>query len=61
MMTIAMFISGFVIAYIKGWKLALVITSTMPALAIGGLIYMNIVQNKDKKLAASYAVAGGYA
>jgi ATP-binding cassette subfamily B (MDR/TAP) protein 1 len=49
-MTIATFVSGFVIAYVKGWKLALVITATMPALAISGIIYTNILQNKSKKL-----------
>lgn len=60
-MTLATFVSGFVIAYVKGWKLSLVITATLPALAIGGIIYMNIIQDKDKKLQASYAEAGGHA
>mgnify|MGYP000884205006 FL=1 len=60
-MTFAMLISGFVIAYVKGWKMALVMTATMPALIISGIIYMAIIQNKDKKMTAAYSAAGGKA
>lgn len=60
-MAIAMLISGFVIAFVKGWKLALVILSTLPLLGVAGFIYVGIIQNKDKKIAAAYATAGGKA
>lgn len=60
-MTIAMLIAGFVIAFIKGWKLALVILATLPVLGLAGIIYVGIIQNKDKKIAAAYATAGGKA
>lgn len=56
-----MLISGFVIAYVKGWKMALVMTATMPALIISGIIFMAIIQNKGKKMAAAYSAAGGKA
>lgn len=56
-----MLISGFVIAFVKGWKLALVILSTLPLLGVAGFIYVGIIQNKDKKIAAAYATAGGKA
>lgn len=60
-MTISMLISGFVIAFVKGWKLALVITATLPVLALTALAYMTIVKGKDKKISTSYATAGGLA
>jgi ATP-binding cassette subfamily B (MDR/TAP) protein 1 len=60
-MTLAMLISGFVIAYVKGWKMALVMTTTMPALIVGGIVYVMIIQNKDKQMTATYAAAGGRA
>lgn len=60
-MTFAMLISGFVIAYVKGWKMALVMTATLPGLIVGGIIYMAIIQNKDKKMTAAYSAAGGRA
>lgn len=60
-MTIGMFSSGFIIAYVKGWKLALVVTASIPLIIISTVIYISIIQNKDKKSAAAYSGAGGLA
>jgi ATP-binding cassette subfamily B (MDR/TAP) protein 1 len=49
-MTIATFVSGFVIAYVKGWKLALVVTASLPTMAISVIIYTSTVHHKNKKL-----------
>lgn len=35
-MTIAMGTAGFIIAYVRGWKLAIVVTSVIPFLLIAG-------------------------
>lgn len=56
-----MFSSGFIIAYVKGWKLALVVTASIPLVIISTVIYVSIIQNKDKKMAAAYSGAGGLA
>jgi ATP-binding cassette subfamily B (MDR/TAP) protein 1 len=60
-MTISMVISGFVIALVKGWQLALVITATLPLLVLSAVLYMTIIKGKDKKVSAAYATAGGHA
>jgi ATP-binding cassette subfamily B (MDR/TAP) protein 1 len=60
-MTFSMLISGFVIAFVKGWKLALVITATLPLLALAAMGYMTIVKGKDKQKSTAYATAGGHA
>lgn len=59
--TLAMFITGFIIAFIKGWRMTLVTIAAMPALAIAGAIYVTAIQTKDKRNAKYYAQAGGLA
>ena len=49
------------IAYIKGWKMALVVTAGIPAIGFAGFIYVTIIQGKDKKTSANYNEAGGKA
>lgn len=44
-----MLIASFVIAFIKGWKLALVVISIIPILAVAGAIYVNAIQTKEKR------------
>lgn len=60
-MTFSMLISGFVIAYLKGWKLALVVTAMLPVMGIAAVAYMTIIKGKDKRISAAYASAGGQA
>ena len=58
---ISTLVAGFVIAYIKGWKMALVVTAGIPAIGFAGFIYVTILQGKDKKTSANYSEAGGKA
>ncbi len=55
------FITGFIIAFIKGWLMTLVVSTTLPVMAMAGYFYLKVIQNKDKKLQADYAKAGGRA
>ena len=56
--SIAMMISGFLIGYIFGWQLALVLTSLIPMLAISGTLYVFSIQKQTSVTAKSYAAAG---
>ena len=58
---IATLVSGFVIAYIKGWQMALVVTAGIPAIGFTGFLFVTILQGKDTKSSASYNEAGGKA
>jgi ATP-binding cassette subfamily B (MDR/TAP) protein 1 len=59
--TFAMFVAGFIIAFVKGWKMTLVTLCAIPAIAIFGGIYVTAVQTKDKRNSEYYAKAGGMA
>jgi len=56
--SIAMLISGFIIGYIFGWQLALVLTSITPLLAITGTAFVYSVQKQTNFTSKSYADAG---
>jgi ATP-binding cassette, subfamily B (MDR/TAP), member 1 len=58
-MTIAMFIAGFVIAFVYGWLMTLVVLATLPVLAVGGMVYATASAKKDKDQEKDYAEAGG--
>lgn len=47
-MTVSTFVIGFVIAFITGWLMALVLVATLPALGLSGYLYIRIVGEKDK-------------
>lgn len=57
----AMGISGMVVAFVKGWLMALVLLSTFPVIVFSMYLYMRNVQNKHKHEESSYRVAGGLA
>ncbi|KAG0172209.1 ATP-binding cassette, sub-B (MDR TAP), member 4 [Apophysomyces sp. BC1034] len=58
---IAQFVSGFVVAFVKGWRLAVVILATMPLMAgVGGLMGFYITKYTTKTQ-DSYAGAGAVA
>lgn len=59
-MTISMFIAGFVIAFVYGWLMTLVVLCTLPFIAIGGALYAAATEKKDKSQEKDYAEAGGY-
>jgi len=59
--TFAMFVAGFIIAFVKGWLMTLVVLAAIPVLGIAGIIYMAGIQNKEKRNAEFYSKAGGNA
>lgn len=54
-------LAGFIIAFIKGWLMALVIICSLPAIGLGGYFYMYTITNQDKQLQKEYSNAGGRA
>ncbi|KAL0442576.1 UNVERIFIED_CONTAM: ABC transporter B family member 9 [Sesamum latifolium] len=55
---ISTFFGGFAIAFIKGWRLALVLSSCIPALAIAGGCVALIMSKMSSRSQAAYAEAG---
>lgn len=53
-MTIAMFIAGFTIAFIKGWLLTLVTLASLPAIGLGGYLYSSAIARKSTDLQKEY-------
>lgn len=57
-----MFIAGFVIGFVKGWKMALVITSVTPLVVISGIYFISgigyILGGFVGMLAAKFSTAG---
>lgn len=60
-MTIAMFITAFVISFIKGWLMTLVTVASLPAIGFGGYVYATSLKKKDEELSSVYSEAGGIA
>ncbi|EAS02072.1 multidrug resistance protein-like transporter family ABC domain protein (macronuclear) [Tetrahymena thermophila SB210] len=60
-MNICMTIGGFAVGYARGWQMALITTSALPVLTLGGLAFALTVQMSQKKIANSYEKAGGMA
>ncbi|KXS09939.1 multidrug resistance protein 3 [Gonapodya prolifera JEL478] len=57
----AQFVSGFIIAYTKGWKMALVLTCVLPiVLVVGGIMGVNL-SKRTKSQQDAYAAAGAVA
>ncbi|CAG8508599.1 11057_t:CDS:10 [Acaulospora morrowiae] len=55
------FITGFIIAFTKGWKLSLVLCAVFPLMAIAGGIMAKAISNDTAKGQDAYAAAGGVA
>ncbi|XP_061088168.1 ATP-binding cassette, sub-family B (MDR/TAP), member 4 [Conger conger] len=55
------FIAGFVIGFIKGWKLTLVILAISPALGISGAVLSKLMTSYTSKEQTAYAKAGAVA
>jgi ATP-binding cassette subfamily B (MDR/TAP) protein 1 len=58
-MTISMFAAGFIIAFIYGWLMTLVIACSLPVIGLGGFLFMSASAKKDKEQETEYAEAGG--
>ena len=48
-MTLSMFIVGFVIAFVYGWLMTLVVLASMPLIALGGGLFAGAAAKKDKE------------
>jgi len=55
------FVCGFIIAFIHGWKLALVILSVVPVISLLGAVMMKVLTASSEKESAAYAKAGAVA
>ena len=60
-MTLAMLIAGFIVAFLKGWLLTLVNLCAMPTVVFGGYLYASAITNTDKNQYKDYESAGGRA
>ncbi|KAJ3063793.1 (ABC) transporter, partial [Quaeritorhiza haematococci] len=58
---IVTFLAGFVIAFVKGWQLALVICAVIPILAVCGLIMSKTLASRSTQGQDAYAAAGAIA
>ena len=47
-MTLSMFVAGFVIAFIYGWLMTLVVAASLPLIAYGGYLFASASAKKDK-------------
>ncbi|CAO0789626.1 unnamed protein product [Mucor circinelloides] len=60
-MCISQFIAGFIVAFIKGWKLAVVILATVPFMAAAGGLMGYFITKYTTRAQDSYADAGSVA
>lgn len=51
------FVVGYIIAFTKGWKLSLVVVSSLPLLFAAGAMGMKVIQIKNKRSLDAYAEA----
>ncbi|CAI5535201.1 unnamed protein product, partial [Closterium sp. Naga37s-1] len=58
MQFLAQFLGGFVVAFISGWQLALVMLATLPLLAVAGGVITVVVQQSTSKGQQAYTAAG---
>jgi ABC-type multidrug transport system fused ATPase/permease subunit len=58
---ISMFVAGMIIAFVYGWKLALVILSVTPLLAFVGFFFTKFMSEATSKSQESYSEAGSVA
>jgi ATP-binding cassette, subfamily B (MDR/TAP), member 1 len=58
-MVISMFVTGFVIAFIYGWLMTLVVILALPVIAFGGYLFMKASASKDLEQQSDYSEAGG--
>lgn len=52
------FFGGFIIAFVRGWLLALVMLSSIPPVAVAGAIVSRIMTNLSSRMQAKYGDAG---
>ncbi|CAN6553296.1 unnamed protein product [Malus baccata var. baccata] len=52
------FLGGFVIAFVKGWRLTVVLLATIPAIVIAGAVMATIMSRMSSRGQSAYAEAG---
>eukprot|EP00918_Siedleckia_nematoides_P106241 GHVU01231873.1.p1 GENE.GHVU01231873.1~~GHVU01231873.1.p1 ORF type:complete len:229 (+),score=18.55 GHVU01231873.1:410-1096(+) len=57
----AQFIGGYVVGFVRGWKLTLVVSACLPLIAAAGWFMMHMVSSSGKNSAKSYEGAGSVA
>ncbi|KAJ1553462.1 ATP-binding cassette, sub-B (MDR TAP), member 4, partial [Cladochytrium tenue] len=57
----AQFIAGFVIAFVKGWKLAVIVLVSFPLMALVGFIMIRVIVARVRQGQDAYAMAGAVA
>ncbi|KAG0016635.1 ATP-binding cassette, sub-B (MDR TAP), member 4, partial [Podila clonocystis] len=60
-MSLTMFVAGFVIAFTNGWRMSLVLMSTVPLMAVCGALMAKYTTESSVEGQGSYAKAGGLA
>eukprot|EP01055_Gregarina_sp_Pseudo9_P000528 Gregarina_sp_Pseudo_9__527@NODE_133_length_4090_cov_119_924216_g125_i0_p1_GENE_NODE_133_length_4090_cov_119_924216_g125_i0NODE_133_length_4090_cov_119_924216_g125_i0_p1_ORF_typecomplete_len1308_score219_96ABC_membrane/PF00664_23/3_4e47ABC_membrane/PF00664_23/3_3e47ABC_tran/PF00005_27/2_1e41ABC_tran/PF00005_27/2_6e39SMC_N/PF02463_19/23SMC_N/PF02463_19/3_3e05SMC_N/PF02463_19/3_5e02SMC_N/PF02463_19/2_6e06AAA_21/PF13304_6/0_00014AAA_21/PF13304_6/0_012AAA_15/PF13175_6/0_00019AAA_15/PF13175_6/0_0032AA len=58
---VGLFVGGYVVGFIRGWKLTLVLLAILPVLALGGFILMSAMAGAASGTSAEYAKAGSVA
>ena len=56
-----MSIGGFLVAFVKGWKLALALLAMFPLMSTAGAMFTKIAVSGYVEMAGGYAKSGGYA
>eukprot|EP00331_Platyophrya_macrostoma_P007656 CAMPEP_0176430740 /NCGR_PEP_ID=MMETSP0127-20121128/14418_1 /TAXON_ID=938130 /ORGANISM="Platyophrya macrostoma, Strain WH" /LENGTH=1373 /DNA_ID=CAMNT_0017812657 /DNA_START=12 /DNA_END=4133 /DNA_ORIENTATION=+ len=59
--SICVVIAGFVVGFIKGWELTLVLCAAIPLLGITGTVYVTTLQKQSSRSSSAYAGAGALA
>ena len=59
--TVAQAAAGFVVAYVKGWQLSLVLTSTLPALVMAAYLVTYAMQTSETRSKKAYERSGALA
>ena len=52
------FFGGFIVAFVRGWLLALVMLSSIPPLAVAGAIVSRMMTKLSSRMQAKYGAAG---
>ncbi|KAL4481127.1 hypothetical protein ABPG72_015082 [Tetrahymena utriculariae] len=59
--TISMFFGGFIVAYLRGWLMSLVVSATIPVIFAGGMIVAVVIKKAEQVSQQAYTSAGGVA
>jgi uncharacterized membrane protein (Fun14 family) len=60
-MTLFMTLGGFIVGFIQGWELSLVLTAVLPLVALGGFLFTMVLQKSTTMSDKIYQKAGGIA